>query len=120
MHMCPSCGVSLSKFEPLVLGNVEVTAGHDIVFNGKVVTFSGSQTRILVETLIRGNGRTMTREVLLNAIDSDGSDRSIDVYISRARRAFRTIDPAFDQIVARRDLGYAWLSKGTARQRIAA
>ena len=52
----------------------------------------------------------MTREALLNVIGGEDVtyDRSIDVFVARARRAFKAIDPNFDQLHSVRMIGYRW------------
>jgi DNA-binding response OmpR family regulator len=100
--MCPNCGIALSKFEAFEFGNVE------IYFKGKAVVLTPVQ-RMITEALIRAKGRPMERYTLLEVVgSSNDSERSIDVYVRRIRRAFQEIDPSFNQLATVRQFGYRW------------
>ena len=107
MHNCPHCGYSLKASEPFEYGNVRINEAGEIVYHGQVLPLYPS-SRMLVGAIIRSQGRPLTRDALLNIIDCNGSDRSIDTYFARARAIFRNIDPSFNQIKAMRDTGYKW------------
>lgn len=112
MHNCPNCGIALRKYEDFHFGNVSIDKRSEIVFKGREVPIS-PQSRMVAEALIRAEGRVLTRSVLLDITGVDGGEdgadiRTIDVYVKRARNAFKEIDPNFDQIIAMRGLGYRW------------
>ncbi len=108
MQCCPNCGIALKRFEAMTFGNVTISETGDIIFGGKVVDLT-TTLRMVVEALIRAGGRPMTRPVLLNIIGSEeANDRTIDTYLVRARRAFQSIDPSFDQMPSVRQVGYRW------------
>lgn len=115
MHHCPNCGISLKKYESVTIGNVTINESFDILYAGQRVNLYPS-SRIIFDALIRNAGRVLSRETLV-AISGleDSSDRTIDQYVGRGRRAFEKIDPNFDCVVAVRGLGYVWQEKQAAR-----
>lgn len=124
MHNCPNCGISLSRYEDFTYGNVTVARSGQIIFNGVDIEASPT-SRMLIDTLVRAEGRVLTRSVLLDILGVEhpegGCDiRTIDVYVKRARRAFEAIDSTFDQIVSVRGLGYRWEVKKIPALAIAA
>lgn len=124
MHNCPNCGIALRKYEDFHFGNVSIDHRSEIVLDGQEVPIA-PQPRMVAEALIRAEGRTLTRSVLLEIAGvedriggGEGVDiRTIDVYVKRARWAFKAIDPNFGQIKMMRGLGYRW-EKKAAREEV--
>ena len=111
MHNCPNCGIALSRFEAFTHGNVTISESSEIVFRGQRVPLAPA-IKLITEALIRANGRPMSRDALMNVIGGDIMERSIDVYVRRARLSFQKIDPRFAQIICVRGLrGYRWEKK---------
>lgn len=119
-HICPSCGCSLTRFEPFSFGNVAIDDCRRIRLEGRAVKLPRSQCDI-VEALVRARGRGLTRAVLANLIEGDVNDSTIVKYIERARAKLREVDPGFDQIAALRGFGaYRWRYRPARRERSAA
>lgn len=115
MHNCPNCGTSLSKYEDFTYGNVTVARSGQIIFMGEDIDASPT-SRMLIDTLVRAEGRVLTRSVLLDILGVEHAEggcdiRTIDVYVKRSRRAFEAIDPTFNQIISVRGIGYRWDKK---------
>jgi two-component system, OmpR family, response regulator ChvI len=111
MQHCPSCGTSFARFKTLEYGNVTVSESSEIFFRG-INMHLGSSLRLVVDALIRAQGRPLARDTLLNILGGEeNTDRSIDVHISRLRKIFTKAHPDFDQIVSVRGLGYRWQRK---------
>src|SRR6185503_8266008 len=82
-------GDALAPDEALVLGDLVVDAGrHEARIAGGAVALSALELRLLA-TLLDADGRTLTRDQLLDGIHGTGEgdvlDRAIDVYIKRLR-----------------------------------
>lgn len=113
MHLCPNCGINLKRFEPETFGNVTIDESQNIVYKGQAVKLYPSG-KLLIEALIRANGRTLTRDAMGNILDYDadidihGTGNALNAHMNRARRAFQKIDKNFDQIVNDRFIGYRW------------
>lgn len=112
MHQCPHCGIALRKFEDFTYGNVTVARTGQIIFNGQDIEASPT-SRMLIDALVRAEGRVLTRSVLIDILGVEHVDggcdiRTIDVYVKRSRRAFEAIDSKFNQIVSVRGVGYRW------------
>jgi DNA-binding response OmpR family regulator len=108
MQNCPKCGVSFSRYEDKVYGNVKVSGTSEIFLEGEFIALT-TNLRLIVEALIRAEGRPLARDTLLNVSGGeDNTDRVIDAHVCRARRAFTKVNPNFGQIETVRGLGYRW------------
>lgn len=108
MHMCPHCGFDLARNQPIRLGNIAITEREEIVFEGRRLSLTRCQYRI-VESLVRARGRYLTRGVLADRIGGDLDDTTVTKYVERARRSFREVNPNFNQLVSVRGFGaYRW------------
>ena len=82
---------------------------HAVTVGGRLVTLSAFELRLLT-ALLAADGRTVTRDRLLDAIHGEGeadvTDRSIDVYVKRIREKLGD-DPAAPRYIATvRGAGY--------------
>jgi DNA-binding response OmpR family regulator len=111
VHNCPNCGIALRKFEDFTFGNVTVSRTGEIVLDGEPLAVMPT-VRMILDALIRAEGRVLSRSVLIDILDVDARGengiRAIDVYVKRARRALEVILPDFDQIATVRGIGYRW------------
>lgn len=106
-HSCPDCGRLIADPSPFRLGNV-VVDGLRVRLNGREVALAHTQF-LIAETLIRANGRHLTRGYLASAIGGEFFDEAICQYIRRTREAFVAIDGNFDQIETLHGFGaYRW------------
>lgn len=101
------------RFEPgarFRSGDLEVEPDrHAVTVGGRTVTLSALEFRLLT-ALLAADGRTVTRDRLLDAIHGEGeadvTDRSIDVYVKRIREKLGD-DPAAPRYIATvRGAGY--------------
>jgi DNA-binding response OmpR family regulator len=114
MQFCPNCACDLTQFAPVSFGNVAIDEHGAIVYEGRPVSLRRGQHEI-IESLVRAKGRRLSRGLLASRLDRDIEDRTIIKYIERSRMAFRSIDPAFDQIEAQRGFGtYSWTFRKAA------
>jgi len=96
--------------QPLRMADLELDAARDrVTVGGREVDLSALERRLLA-ALMQAEGRTMTRDQLLDAIhgvgESDAFDRAIDVYVKRLREKLGD-DPADPRFVATvRGVGY--------------
>ena len=86
--------------------------------DGSEVQFTRSEARALA-ALVASNGRTLTRNQLLDAVSEEGSeknDRNVDFLINRLRKKLgdSARDPKF--IATRYGEGYVWLGAGEMAQ----
>ena len=95
---------------PLRMAGLELDAARDrVAVDGREIDLSALERRLL-GALMEAEGRTMTREQLLDAIhgagESDAFDRAIDVYVKRLREKLGD-DPSRPRYVATvRGVGY--------------
>jgi len=101
------------RFEPGLRfrsGDLEMEPDrHAVSVGGRLVTLSALELRLLT-ALLAADGRTVTRDRLLDAIHGEGeadvTDRSIDVYVMRIREKLGD-DPAAPRYIATvRGAGY--------------
>jgi DNA-binding response OmpR family regulator len=96
--------------QPLRMADLVLDAARDrVTIGGQEVELSALERRLLW-ALMEAEGRTMTRDQLLDAIhgagQSDAFDRAIDVYVKRLREKLGD-DPASPRFVATvRGVGY--------------
>jgi DNA-binding response OmpR family regulator len=96
--------------EVLVAGDLRVdVARHRVTVDDREVVLSALELRLLA-TLLAADGRTLSRDQLLDAIHGDAEgdvlDRAIDVYVKRLREKLGD-DPARSRYVATvRGVGY--------------
>jgi DNA-binding response OmpR family regulator len=107
MHMCPNCGVSFRKFEPVLFGNIMIDDVGDVYFEGRHIPVS-SNVGIVVKALIRSQGRTFTMDAIGNLVSEDITNNGIRQLMKRVRDAFRAVDPHFDQVESVHKVGYRW------------
>jgi DNA-binding response OmpR family regulator len=99
-----------SSGRPLRMADLELDAARDrVTVAGREVELSALERRLLA-SLMEAEGRTMTRDQLLDAIhgigQSDAFDRAVDVYVKRLREKLGD-DPADPRYVATvRGVGY--------------
>lgn len=106
--ICPDCGCDLGDAGRLELGNVHIESLGDIRFLGRKVELNRAQW-LVVEALVRAEGRYLSRGLLVDIVNTDIDEESITQYVRRARAAFRKIDPQFDQIETLRGFrSYRW------------
>ena len=95
---------------PIRMAGLELDAARDrVAVDGREIELSALERRLL-GALMEAEGRTMTREQLLDAIhgagESDAFDRAVDVYVKRLREKLGD-DPAQPRYVATvRGVGY--------------
>ena len=90
-------------------GPLTVDEGRrEVLWNGAQVPLTPKEFT-LVACLAERPGIVRSREQLLELLYDDSvyvEDRSIDSFVKRARRKFRTVDPGFDAIETLYGLGY--------------
>jgi DNA-binding response OmpR family regulator len=111
MHVCPGCGLSLRKFEPVTFGNVMIDHAGDIYFEGTRIHLT-SNLRIAAEALIRSQGRALTMDAISNLVNEDMTNNGIRQLIKRVRDVFRLYHPEFNQIATVQKIGYQWRYAG--------
>src|SRR5262249_1639788 len=103
------------RARPLRMADLELDAARDrATGSGRPVELSPLERRLL-RALMEADGRTMTRDQLLDAIpgtgQSDAFDRAIDVYVKRLREKLGD-DPAKPRFIATvRGVGYRAASR---------
>jgi DNA-binding response OmpR family regulator len=106
--ICPNCGCNLRRFAPFAYGNVAIDARGQLMFEGHPLPLPRSQ-HLIVEALVKAEGRGLTRSLLATIIGSEIYDQTVSKYIERIRSSFRRVQPDFDQISALRGFGaYRW------------
>ena len=103
-------GDALAADEQLVCGDLVVDAGrHEVSIAGRPVVLSALELRLLA-TLLDADGRTLTRDQLLDGIhgssEGDVLDRAIDVYIKRLREKLGDDANAPRYVATVRGVGY--------------
>jgi DNA-binding response OmpR family regulator len=103
-------GDALAADEQLVCGDLVVDAGrHEVTIAGRPVVLSALELRLLA-TLLDADGRTLTRDQLLDGIHGSGEgdvmDRAIDVYIKRLREKLGDDAVAPRYVATVRGVGY--------------
>lgn len=89
-------------------GNVQITLDRRVLLDGKRVALTKTQLDI-VEALVRARGRYLSHDFLSDLLNREIYDEAIRQYVRRTRCGFALIDPAFDQIEARRGFkSYRW------------
>ncbi len=101
---------TLAPDEQFVCGDLVVDAGrHEARIRGEHITLSALELRLLA-TLLDADGRTLTRDQLLDGIHgtSEGEvlDRAIDVYIKRLREKLGDDANAPRYVATVRGVGY--------------
>jgi DNA-binding response OmpR family regulator len=96
-HHCPNCGSQLELFSAFSFGNVSIKTPGQVAYNSAPIALPPTQF-LVVDALVRARGRCVTRSMLANLISPDISDKTIVKYINRARDAFRSLNPSFNQI----------------------
>ncbi len=116
-HICPNCGCNLGRFDQFEFGNIRLDEYGTILFEGREMQLPKSQ-HLIVEALIRAQGRGLTKAVLADILNSDIYDASVAKYIERVRSSFREVTDDFQQIIALRGFGaYRWLYQKPANSR---
>lgn len=111
MQFCPHCGFDLASSGPIEFGNIAITDRAEIIFEGRRVHLSRCQYDI-VESLVRAQGRHLTRGLLAQRVGGDVNDATVTKYVERVRRSFCEIKPDFDQLISMRGFGtYCWQEK---------
>lgn len=91
----------------LRVGELELDpASRQVTSSGRVVELSGTEYSLL-EYLMRNEGRTLTRSMILQHVwryDFEGNDKVLDVYISYLRKKIDDDGPSLIQTV--RGVGY--------------
>lgn len=108
--LCPHCGFDLEQIKPIALGDLEVAGHHHPVrWKGSEVRLTPAQW-LMVTAIARANGHTVSRYALAEAmgVDGDTPDNIVAVQLTKAKAAFRVIDPAFDAIKTVRGFGLMW------------
>jgi len=101
---------ALAPDQVLVCGDLEVDAGrHEARIGGRPVILSALELRLLA-TLLDADGRTLTRDQLLDGIHGAGEgdvlDRAIDVYVKRLREKLGDDAAAPRYVATVRGVGY--------------
>jgi DNA-binding response OmpR family regulator len=99
----------------------------EIIFDMCVVTWKESPVELSV-TLLRilhrlavRPGIVKTRSQLLDEVwgaDSDIYDRTVDQHIKRLRKAFRDLDPDFDEVETVYGMGWRWRYQAVLKRSI--
>ncbi len=113
-------GDTLAPDELLVTGDLVVDAGrHEARIAGRAVNLSTLELRLLA-TLLDADGRTLTRDQLLDGIHGTGEgevlDRAIDVYIKRLREKLGDDANAPRYVSTVRGVGYRAASRVERRR----
>ena len=105
---CPNCGCNLRQFEEFTFGNIAIDRRGDLLFEGRHLQLPRNQY-LIVEALVKAQGRGLTRSVLATIVGADIYDQTVSKYIERVRSNFRDMKPDFDQISSMRGFGaYRW------------
>jgi DNA-binding response OmpR family regulator len=107
---CPECGTVTDS------ADITVTRGHLTLDRAeRRATWRGQSVRLtpqeidILEFLVQREGRLIQRwAFFIDVIDEECFDNQLDVRFSRIRRAFRDVDPEFDQLETIRGQGFRW------------
>lgn len=109
--MCPNCGIALSRYQGVEYGNITITPICEVKLENRIVNLTTNQ-RIMVDSMIRAEGRPLSRDTLLMVLDKeDMESRTVDIMIVRIRNQFKEAFPAFNQIRCVRQVGYQWVKQ---------
>ncbi|MCA0977161.1 hypothetical protein LCM19_02150 [Qipengyuania flava] len=98
----------MRQFEEFAFGNIAIDRRGDLSFEGHHLQLPRSQY-LIVEALVKAQGRGLTRSVLATIVGGDIYDQTVSKYIERVRSNFREMKPDFDQISSMRGFGaYRW------------
>jgi DNA-binding response OmpR family regulator len=88
--ICPHCGYDLADDEPVETNGVRVDPRGDVTINGTAVHMTPPM-RIILASLLKSGGRTLTIAVLAERIGYDGEIpvNNVQVHLSRLRRALK-------------------------------
>lgn len=110
---CPNCGLMFSRLEDFSIGPLHISSEFGMVsWRGKIPRLTPLE-RTVVIALAAARGNFMRKYALIEAggfDEVDHPEQQLNVLISKIRRAFREIDPAFDGIKTERGLGYRWVA----------
>ncbi len=85
MHrICPHCGFDLVRDAPVEIGRMIIEPGT-LWIDGNRVKMTGWIPHLILHSLAKAGGRTLSKDVLMARIDSDAIDHVLLVYISRLR-----------------------------------
>lgn len=108
---CPNCAFDLESLRTLRQGELEIVDGGSLIrWQGLTVALSPA-CRTIVRALAADAGHVVKNIALVEAMGSDDlldPTNLVKVQVCRTRKAFRRIDPAFDQIETWWGLGYRW------------
>lgn len=106
---CPHCGGRLNEFTRLTYGNIELRNIDEVFFEGEPMPLTRNRY-IVIDALVRSQGRLVSRSTLAMAFGGELFDTTVTANISRTRRAFRSRFPDFDQLQVARGFGaYRWV-----------
>ena len=111
-NYCPHCGGRLVDFAQLTFGNIELRSVDETLFEGVRIHLTKNQY-VIVDALVRAQGRLVTRSLLAMAMGRDVYDNTVTANIKRTRDRFCAVSPDFDQLQVVRGFGaYRWEYRG--------
>lgn len=112
--MCPHCGYDLRRAESVSVGAACYGVLDGFTFDQRPISLTPSE-RILVESLLRANGRWVTRESLLGRTDC-ADDFCLSSIVKRIRLKFDRAGTPRELIRTAYGLGYRWNAAAALRE----
>lgn len=116
MKVCPECGVNFGERQAEVTVGLATIKEHDFVYDGKKIKLGPQQAK-LVKALMLANGKTMSKDALMNRMTKSISDDDKDltnqyglvtVLISQTRGLFEKNGLSRKLIKNHHAHGYYW------------
>lgn len=100
--ICLNCGADWEDQQPISYGGCTFDPFGVVTYNGKEVRLNRQQ-RIIVGTILKGEGQFVHMEVLKNAVWGEETaslkrSNNIHVVLNKIRKKFMEVDPTFDRI----------------------
>lgn len=109
--ICPHCGYSLKADQPVEQGRFRYDPREGFFVDGTRLRVPPA-VHMMLGSLMLADGRVLTRAVLHERMGCEVQDSSkmLDVYLWRARTAFRALDvtPPIDKVWG---MGLRWVAK---------
>jgi DNA-binding response OmpR family regulator len=103
--ICPCCGYDFDQDEPIERGIFKMFPYGNPTVRGVSVKMT-EQERALLWSVLKANGRVVSRDVIYSRLDLDVDPKIIDVVMCRVRRKLRV--HGIDTIRTEWGRGYRW------------
>lgn len=104
--LCPHCGYDLETDRVLEMDGLMFDPRGPVIWRGELVHLTPSE-RIMLHTLLKAAPRTVTKDVILERVGSDGPPNSVNVWAHGVRSKLDAIAPGH-RIKTDWARGYRW------------